>query len=604
VGGNTSAATIAKNIGADFGLYNDKAQGILEYADRIQSLVDSYNANTGSTLSVREFLDNRPLDKTQVSRNSGEFVKDLMSTYNLTQPEAQAVLNSVLNNQAVQTVEDTMESLIDPSVTSLLSNKAGLTAMLNDPANKAKFSKYLSSDLLDSAFSLAARGAAVNVNKNYIGENGSKLAGLIQQSLSQGNITEEAASFMAKELKDWMDMRSGKYKPITNPYARGALNTVNFLSTITALPLAAISSTVEFAQVYRNLNKPQSIKATKLLLTSFGKEFGTLFKDLGQGLTGKGTTKASQLRTDLSNAGYPRDGGIGSRNDIMSGFFQKYTEGFFKITGLTSVTAVTRHAKLGIAADAIHNWVNTVKNDPLLEDQASRDAYDHLVRLGVDVEWMTQSNVKDTPANQNQFDRYMQSASFNFINEAVVQPTQLNRPKFYSDPYLRLFTQFNGYTSAFTANILPRLVSDLGKAGSADQKNAAATIAMMFAMTLLALYIKDMIKYGESPPEWLKDEKKFQRIVGQMGILGTGQRIWDTVDPLFEERKKSGSLAETAWSSVVNQSPQLSYLGKVNAFLSEIPKDNGKEIQKGARLLPVLGTSPAFAKYLQTELGE
>jgi hypothetical protein len=605
---NTSSAEVGKSIFADFGKYNEYSNGILEYADKVQALVDKYNNTIGaetpsSRLTVKQFLEDRPLDKTQVSRNSGSFVKDLMSVYGMTKPEAEATLNSILNNQAVQTVEDTTENLLDPDAGSRFKNRSEVLSMMNDPANRAKFNKYLSTDLLDSAFSLAARGAAMAVNKDYIGKDGSKLAGLIQQSLSQGNIDAEVASFMAKELKDWMDMRAGKYRPITNPYIRGALNTVNFLATITSLPLAAISSTVEFAQVYRNLNKPQSIKATKLLLTSFGKEFTTLFKDLGQGVTGKGTKQASEMRTELSKAGFPRDGGIGSRNDIMSGFFQKYTEGFFKITGLTSVTAVTRHAKLGIAADALNNWLSKVKGDQLLETQEARDAYDHLVRLGVDVEWMIQDNMKDTVDNKNKFNSIVQMASYNFINEAVVIPTQLNRPKFYSDPYLRLVTQFQGYISTFTANIIPRLIGDLGKAGSEDQKNAAATIAMMFAMSMLALYIKDLIKYGESPPEWLKDEKEFQRLVGQMGILGTGQRIWDTIDPMFEERKSNSMLAN-AWKAVSDQSPQLAYINKVDSFLSEIPKDNGKEIQRGARILPILGTSPAFAKYLQTELGE
>jgi len=101
----------------------------------------------------------------------------------------------------------------------------------------------------------------------------------------------------------------------------------------------------------------------------------------------------------------------------------------------------------------------------------------------------------------------------------------------------------------------------------------------------------------------LKDEKQFQRVVGQMGILGTGQRVWDTIDPMFEG-KRSKDIMGSVWNAVSDQSPQLSYINKVNSFLSELPKDSGKEIEKGARLLPIFGTSPAFAKYLQKELGE
>lgn len=601
--GASSSAQMAKSIGAEFGKHNQYSDSILKYADKITDLVKAYNSATKQQLTVRDFLSRKPLDKTKVSRYSGDFVKDLMDVYKLTSSEATKIVDSILNNPDVQDVNDSIDNLLNPSLAKDFQNKAELTRMLNDPENSIKFSKYFSNDLLDNAYALAARGAAINTNVNLIGTDGAKLAGLIQQSLSRGNIDNDTAAFMAQEIKDYLDMRTGKYRPPLNPYLRGALNTVNFLATITSLPLAALSSTVEFAQVYRNLNKPQSVKATKLLLTSFGKEFSALFRELGTHMSDKVDAKVSPQREALSRAGYLREGGIGHRADVMSGYFQSWTEGFFKITGLTSITAVTRNAKLGIAADAIKNWIDVVKEaDNNLDTQAARDAYDHLVRLGIDVEFMT-SDIADTTLNEQKYKDMMQLATYNFINEAVVMPTQLNRPKFYSDPYLRLVTQFQGYTSAFTANILPRLIGDLGKAGSADQRNSAATIAMMFALSLLALYMKDIIKYGESPPEWLKDEKKFQRIIGQMGVLGTGQRVWDTMDPMFEG-KRSKDIMGSVWNAVSDQSPQLSYINKVNSFLSEIPKDNGKEIEKGARLLPLFGTSPAFAKYLQKELGE
>lgn len=601
--GTASSAEMAKSIGSDFGKHSQYADGILKYADKIVNLVKAYNNATKQSLTVEEFLSKKPLDKTKVSRYSGEFIKDLMDVYKLTSADATKIVDSILNNPDVQDVPDSIDELLNPSLAKELQNKKELTRMLNDPDNSVKFSKYFSNDLLDNAYALAGRGSAINTNVNLIGTDGAKLAGLIQQSLSRGNIDSDTAAFMAQEIKDYLDIRTGKYRPPLNPYLRGALNTVNFLATITSLPLAAVSSTVEFAQVYRNLNKPQAVKATKVLLTSFGKEFSALFRELGTHMSDKVGAKVSPQREALSRAGYLREGGIGHRADVMSGYFQSWTEGFFKVTGLTSVTSVTRSAKLGIAADAIKNWVDVVKeSDNNLDTQAARDAYDHLVRLGIDVEFMT-SDVSDTPINKQKFDSMIQLATYNFINEAVVMPTQLNRPKFYSDPYLRLVTQFQGYTSAFTANILPRLIGDLGKAGSADQKNSAATIAMMFALSLLALYMKDVIKYGESPPEWLKDDKKFQRVIGQMGVLGTGQRVWDTIDPMFEG-KRSKDIMGSVWNAMADQSPQLSYINKVNSFLSEIPKDNGKEVEKGARLLPLFGTSPAFAKYLQKELGE
>jgi hypothetical protein len=586
------------DLNAELGEYAQYKDGIVEYANRIDNLISTYNNATNSQLRFDDFIEQRPLDKTIVSRYFKQFVAALSDTLGLSQQEATKIANSVLDNNNINSMEDALDDILNFDVSSL-KNKDELAKRLYIPENRSKFQKYFSHDIVDNAYTLSARGAAKSINTNLIGKDGAKLAALIQAAKNNGDITEQEASFMAKEVKDFLDMRAGKYHQVTNPYVRGALSTVNFLSTITSLPLAAISSTVEFAQVYRNLNKPQAIKATRVLLSTFGKEFGTLFKELSSAVTTNNSVTPVEHRIALSNAGYLREGGIAHRNDVMSGYFQKWTEGFFKVTGLTSMTTITRNAKLAIAADAINNWLSTIKaGDPT--DQKVIDAKEHLVRIGVDYEYMNSITKHDISSEQRVMEN-LQRGAYNFINEAVVVPSQLNRPKFYSDPYLRLFTQFQGYTSTFTANVLPRLITDLNRKGSADQGNAAATIAMMFALSMLALYIKDMIKYGESPPEWLKDDKRFQRVISQMGILGTGQRVWDTVSDITGNDKYSKTVLGDVYEKISNQSPQLAYINRVNSALSA---PEGKEIEKGARLLPVFGTSPAFAKYLQNSLGE
>jgi hypothetical protein len=586
------------DIDADLGQDIVHKEGILLYAAKIDNLINDYNRATGSDLSVASFIANRPLDKTLVSKNFNQFTRDIQDAFGISQAEASMMAQSVLNNGDVNSVEDSIDEWLNPDA-NRIKGKAEVEKAINNPEIKAKFAQYMSQDLLDNAYTLAAKGSAVATNKQFIGKDGSKLATLLQDSLNKGEITEQEASFMAREIKDFLDMRAGKYNPITNEYARGALNLVNFLSTVTSLPLAAVSSTVEFAQVYRNLNSPQSIKATRILLNTFGKEFGSLFKELGESFGMKNST-ASKHRRELSEAGFLREGGIGTRNDILSGYFQKWTEGFFKVTGLTSITAITRHAKLSIAADAINHWVDVAQGKGTFTPQQIQDAKEHLIRIGVDLDFMTSID-KDTPQNEQRVLANLQAGAYNFVNEAVVVPSQLNRPKFYSDPYLRLFTQFQGYTSTFTATTLPRLLGDLGKKGSDDQRNAAATIAMMFALSMLALYIKDMIKYNEHPPKWLKEDKEFQRLIGQVGLLGTGQRVWDSVSPMFGGDKKANSVLGQVYNQLSDQSPQLAFINKLNEVLSA-PEE--KRIEKGARLLPIVGTSPALAKYLQKELGE
>lgn len=598
-----TANQLSTSLGIDFGVNNQYKEQLSEYAGKITNLINDYNNATGSVLTFKSFLEQSPIDKTVITKKYKEFLKDLEVGLRISPKEAGEIVNSLMNNRDNNSIDDVFNDDINPftEVTAGLKDKDVLIKALNEPENRARFAKYLSNDILNNAYSLSSKAAAINVNKNIIGKDGAKLAALIQASLNKGTIDNATAAFIAKELKDFLSMRSGNYFPITNPYIKGALGTVNFLSTITALPLAAVSSTVEFAQVFRNLNGPQSIKAFRILLTSAGKEMSAYLRDIGNAMTDRVQIKEVAHRSSLSRSGYLKEGNTANRIDIMSNYYQRWTEGFFKLTGLTSVTTITRNARLGIAADAINNWLNVVQNNDLsYTEQQVNDARDHLNRLGIDISFMTSIN-EDSTLNENKYKDNMQLAVYNFVNEAVVMPSQLNRPKFYSDPYYSLFTQFQGYTSTFTANILPRLIGDLGKAGSEDQKNAAATIAMMIALSMLALYIKDLIKYGESPPEWLKEEKEFQRLVSQTGLLGTGQRIWDTMDPLIPDNSKYKGVAAQVWQNLSEQSPQLSFINKIDNALSA---PEGKQIERGARLLPILGTSPAFAKYLQKELGD
>jgi hypothetical protein len=591
------------DLNADIGAHNVKyREGIIAYTEKLGALVKEYNRVTGQELSLQQALESKPVNKQAIARNTGEFKKLLMQHMKLAPHEADEVVNKILNNVDVNAITDPMEAFFGAS-DPLADLKNRTEQALNDPAVKTAFHKFLHHDPLANASSLAAKGAAIYTHKNLLGKNGSHLAALVKGAIDEGSISPERGSMFAKELQDWIAMRNGEYHPVNNPYVKGALDTVNFLSVVSSLPLAAISSTVEFAQVYRHLTMPQALKATKALLKGFGAEMANAIQSLGK------NPEKSPLVKDYRNTlfvhGFSAEGDMGHRQDVINGIFRKWTEGFFKMTGLTSVTNITRFAKLSIGADAINNWNNTILQD--LKDspngpptQKAQDAREHLIRIGVDVDWMLNAEPSH-PDYEQRMREQLTTGAHNFTTEAVIHPTKMNRPKFYNDPYLQLFTQFQGYTSAFTANVLPLLLKDLRKSGSADQVNAAATAAMMMALTFFALYMKDLIKYGESPPEWLKDDKKFQRFIGQAGFLGSGQRVWDAISPTVPESTKAKGFAATIASNVADQAPALAYLNKIDDALSAKP---GHKTQTLVRTLPVFGTTPAFAKYLQKELGD
>jgi len=569
--------------------------GIIEVANRIDNTVQAYNRKTNSNKAFSDVVANRPLNKSFISRNRDSFVSDIKSVLGISTKEAQDMYVSLMNNENILTAEDSLDDLLGTNP-----GKGNRDVMLKNlhEANKSGIlNKYFTGNIFDNVDALAHHGGVLHVNKTLIGKDGTNLAALLAAAVRNKEITEQEASFMAKEIEDYLAMREGKYKQIKNPLVNGVIDTITFFSTLASLPLATISSIPEAAQVMRGLNAPQTLKAYKRLLSNTAEEMGAVFKEIGSRERNVGM-KSRQL---LSNLGYATgDQNVAARYDIHSGYFQDWTNGFFKLIGLQGYTNATRFARLSIGADAIHSWLKTLQNADFNKlTQTEQDAYEHLIRVGVDPFVMNDPNV-DVETYKQMMDR----GTYNFINEAVVHPTTLNRPKFYSDPHLRIFTMFQGYISAFTANILPRIYKDLAKKGSADQKNAAATVATMIALTMLAMMIKDMVKYGQTPPEWLKgdDAKLAQRFIGATGLTGTGERVINFVNPLVD--KKATNPAEKLYNILEGESPTLSFGAKVASAANAMLSDTGsKPIKKVAGIAPVIGPINQLGDYLQNEFG-
>jgi len=569
---------------------------IIELANRMDNTVNAFNNKTGLKSSINDMLNNRPLNKNFIARNREGFIRDIQSALNLNPKEAQEFYSSVMNNQNNLTAEDSLDDFLNLD-SFKGSNKKDLVKALNNANNKGLLNKYLTGNAFDNIDALAHRGGVIHVNKNVIGDNGSNLAYLLAAAVREKEITDAEASYMAKEIQDFLLMREGKYKQIENPLVNGVIDTITFFSTLASLPLATISSIPEAAQVMRGLNAPQALKAYKRLLINTAQEMSVIFKEIGS----REHTQGLASRDALNSLGFATgDQNTANRYDVHSGYFQDWTNGFFKLIGLQGYTNATRYARLAIGADAIHSWLNTLaKADMSQLTQDEQDAYEHLVRIGVDP-FVMNSNEIDSKTYQEMMDR----GTYNFVNEAVVHPNSLNRPKFYSNPHLRMFTMFQGYISTFTANILPRLYGDLAKKGSADQRNAVATIATMLALTMLSMMIKDMIKYGETPPEWLKgdDAKLLQRFVGATGLTGTGERVINFVNPLVE--KKSTNAAEKLYNILEGESPTISFGAKIAKAANAVISDEGtKPIKKVAGIAPVIGPINQLGDYLEKEFG-
>ena len=92
-------------------------------------------------------------------------------------------------------------------------------------------------------------------------------------------------------------------------------------------------------------------------------------------------------------------------------------------------------------------------SDPDSKTNEVQEAEEQLRNYGLDVDTAVQAYMTGEPIS----DAQLREFQFNWINDAVVLPQAANRPLIYQDPRFALFTQFQGFISAFTANQLPKM---------------------------------------------------------------------------------------------------------------------------------------------------
>ena len=195
-----------------------------------------------------------------------------------------------------------------------------------------------------------------------------------------------------------------------------------------------------------------------------------------------------------------------------------------------------------------------------------REAEDKLRNLGIDITrdlpaMMEILKGNGTPEMERQVGARVREATYNFINDAVVMPGSANRPLIYQDPRFALFTQFQGFMSAFTANHIPRMWGEYIRRGSPQMKyNTFAMMVAMIGLGFVSQYLKDFIKYGRTTPH-LDQAQLVQRGIQASGLLGTSERVINQFFPLYEER--SANAAEGLWNFTTGESPTLSKMEQI-----------------------------------------
>lgn len=545
---------------------------LVETGNRLHNMQLEHNPELGY---VQDYLSRyKSLDKLAIERNRSGFELALTQIENaegeqVIDPQTATRLTDAILQIDGADIPSNFEQAIDGgfSVTDRSTFKPqshrGRTLNLSD---RPEFQEFMERDIFTNISNAAKSAVRYTVLEEYVGSNNAKLnynLNKIQEELIQsGRYTatqaQKRVDKLAFDLKNYFDAESGNYKRNIPPILRFAQKNILFVTTITGLPLATVSNFVELGLTSKGLTVKQ-IFGEKGSINSIARSFVDEIKNT-----------ANRSYGALSNQPRPHMRGEGGHAIAKKlGFFdwevgaahttgvsetgrwhQRILDMYFKVILLQQWTNAARAARASIALDYITDKVSIMvaASNADVTTNESREAEEGLRNLGLDTEFLKQyhqqfvndnQTVQPDPEIKARWERDINDATFNFINDAVALPQSANRPLIFQDPRFALFTQFQGFIATFTANHIPKMYSEMAKRGTPAMKyNIFATVSTMILLGFVSQHLKDLLKYGETTP-YFKGTEYLRRGVGASGLLGTGERVIDFVFPMYEKRYQS-----------------------------------------------------------------
>ena len=431
------------------------------------------------------------------------------------------------------------------------------------------FEMFAQDDIFQTMDNAAKAAARYATNRDYFGAGGKNLDYLFDQLEAKGMPTDKVNE-VAWYTKAIIDSQTGNFNRIQN-YRWAAIQKVASTWAILAgLPLSTLSSIPETAMISLGLDKAEFATA----ISKAGKELSDVVSEGAVGLmqdaieagidrpidgTGRHIPKSQARLNEAGLLWTPASAGkrigVGETNITQ----QWIQDEFFRAIGLTGITQAQRRASGAMTVDFVGNRLAELAAAGDLKNLTARQQhiYNQLAELGMEVDTMVelwkdfgQSNQdalldyandgRGVPADVMEIvDNNMKLAVYNFTNLRVQNPGAANRPLFFQDPHWQMLTQFNGFISTFTANVVPKLWNDYIKRGTPQVKyQTFALILTMAAMGAGSQYLKDWIKYGKSSP-YLSNPQLLQRAIYSSGVLGQGERLVDIALPLYGNRPRS-----------------------------------------------------------------
>jgi len=554
-------AHLAERIGGQ----TEGSQGI---TDKLLDVINALDEESQTKKKPFWFQESARLNTNEVSKNKKEFVKALMDKkWSRTDAEAfwDVIVNGPQGYDKTQLEELGFRSF---KARSLKQNKGVLNEVFGED------SKFLENDPFQRLKENIQEQVNYAADKKYIGKDGEKMAKMLM--LLKDEMGEDWDPRIATTFTDSIAAGRGDYRRMKSKRLERMIGHITFFNTFVHLALSTLASLPEAAIVMLSIRNDKGIlDAMKKGVKDLGKHYSMQGKDAWSYINPKsGVTRDEYVRNvvDFYRYGYGTGkhgaiGQVGIDEAVYkaSKVKERFMKAFFLMNGLKLYTDATRVARLALANDAIFGDLEIIHmfpaGHPGRNSGLFQDAFGRLRELNIDPDMASKQYYDVTQRVRKNlgsaFDSFspeevyvnlleadpkfletMDIARMSFVDNAIAHPEAMNRPLWYSNPHYRMFTQYNGFMSVFTAHILPKIWKKVKSADPTAKYNAVAVMATMIAMGFISQMLKDEWKY-DGRPGWLTDKGYVQRGIASSGLLGTPEKFLDAVSPLYDTGYKS-----------------------------------------------------------------
>ena len=552
-----------------------------------------------------------------IASNKEAFTSTLMKSYGMTHAEASALTDAITSNEGVSTLSDAFD--ITKGGVSPSSQKARKMHISDRP----EFDKFLEQNIFKNMSDASREAARFQAHRKFIGKDSKYLNRMladVKRELHAKMPPVEADKLLnevAYDLRNLLNAESGNYNRIQNETLKQGQKYLTLLAALQGLANAAFSSMPEMSMIPHGVPREVLVKNSATQGYLFGSAVGAWMRNLAvtarvakprddintfldkrlAEVRSKGNTDPrfmfyTNMKEMLKQTGFTSQEtgaatttGVQETNEMTRGL----TDSFFKANFLHDQQDMHRMMRLSFFNDFLIGKLDLIESKKGQPDTVGVAEAKHMLReLGIPLSVIQPIAIKLkngealSDSDKIKYKREFLNGAANFVNQAIPLPNALNRPLFYSDSHFALLTQFNGFTSTFTANQLPMLWDQLkGKSTSGLTYGTFATMGGMLALAFISQGIKDELKYGETSP-YLTDAQKIQRAIYSSGLLGTTERVIGSnfLLPLYDS--SSHGAGEFVWDNMASEAAATGVIEKAYGMVSGAAEGDSEKFRKNA----------------------